>query len=283
MLLFLSLFTKCFYARHRLSPRVMLCCLSTNTSLPLSLSLSVSLCPPSQLISSDADGAIQRAGRFRVENGSSDEVTRKARHSGVFAATYLRETESASVFFSVVGKQTSDYTPGTWRRTDVHLENPEYHTRWFFKYFLGKGQCVHVRGRGLNAARGSPRDEHPLAVEIKVSSTCVAFLLWFTELISRSQVGQIGRPSAPCSHMPTESLVHTLILLESPWRMIKLDTKTDTVLDTLLGASFKGLTSLYLPSMFRGCVRPGANISQPYVQGVGSPRCYTADICMSQP
>lgn len=27
-----------------------------------------------QLISSDADGAIQRAGRFRVENGSSDEV-----------------------------------------------------------------------------------------------------------------------------------------------------------------------------------------------------------------
>ncbi|CAL8277210.1 unnamed protein product [Merluccius merluccius] len=60
------------------------------------------------LISSDADGAIQRAGRFRVENGSSDE--------------------------------TSDYTPGTWRRTDVHLENPEYHTRWFFKYFLGKGQ-----------------------------------------------------------------------------------------------------------------------------------------------
>lgn len=28
----------------------------------------------SKLISSDADGAIQRAGRFRVENGSSDEV-----------------------------------------------------------------------------------------------------------------------------------------------------------------------------------------------------------------
>lgn len=27
-----------------------------------------------QLISSDADGAIQRAGRFRVENGSLDEV-----------------------------------------------------------------------------------------------------------------------------------------------------------------------------------------------------------------
>ncbi|XP_030887989.1 GTPase-activating Rap/Ran-GAP domain-like protein 3 [Leptonychotes weddellii] len=58
------------------------------------------------LISSDADGAIQRAGRFRVENGSSDEN-----------ATAL---------------------PGTWRRTDVHLENPEYHTRWYFKYFLGQ-------------------------------------------------------------------------------------------------------------------------------------------------
>lgn len=40
-----------------------------HVSLSLCLSLS-----SSQLISSDADGAIQRAGRFRVENGSSDEV-----------------------------------------------------------------------------------------------------------------------------------------------------------------------------------------------------------------
>ncbi|XP_062409606.1 GTPase-activating Rap/Ran-GAP domain-like protein 3 isoform X7 [Sardina pilchardus] len=70
------------------------------------------------LISSDADGAIQRAGRFRVENGSSDEAT--------------------------------DYTPGTWRRTDVHLENPEYHTRWFFKYFLGK---VHQNYVGMDAEK----------------------------------------------------------------------------------------------------------------------------------
>ncbi|XP_041666370.1 GTPase-activating Rap/Ran-GAP domain-like protein 3 isoform X3 [Cheilinus undulatus] len=70
------------------------------------------------LISSDADGAIQRAGRFRVENGSTDE--------------------------------TSDYTPGTWRRTDVHLENPEYHTRWFFKYFLGK---VHQNYVGTDAEK----------------------------------------------------------------------------------------------------------------------------------
>uniref|UniRef100_A0A3P9JI80 GTPase-activating Rap/Ran-GAP domain-like protein 3 n=1 Tax=Oryzias latipes TaxID=8090 RepID=A0A3P9JI80_ORYLA len=70
------------------------------------------------LISSDADGAIQRAGRFRVENGSSDE--------------------------------TSPYTPGSWRRTDVHLENPEYHTRWFFKYFLGK---VHQNYVGNDAEK----------------------------------------------------------------------------------------------------------------------------------
>ncbi|XP_013862055.1 GTPase-activating Rap/Ran-GAP domain-like protein 3 isoform X6 [Austrofundulus limnaeus] len=70
------------------------------------------------LISSDADGAIHRAGRFRVENGSLDE--------------------------------TSDYTPGTWRRTDVHLENPEYHTRWYFKYFLGK---VHQNYVGTDAEK----------------------------------------------------------------------------------------------------------------------------------
>ncbi|XP_037014132.2 GTPase-activating Rap/Ran-GAP domain-like protein 3 isoform X1 [Artibeus jamaicensis] len=72
------------------------------------------------LISSDADGAIQRAGRFRVENGSSD--------------------ENASAL------------PGTWRRTDVHLENPEYHTRWYFKYFLGQ---VHQNYIG-NDAEKSP-------------------------------------------------------------------------------------------------------------------------------
>ncbi|XP_075041790.1 GTPase-activating Rap/Ran-GAP domain-like protein 3 isoform X2 [Mixophyes fleayi] len=70
------------------------------------------------LISSDADGAIQRAGRFRVENGSLDE--------------------------------SNDYTPGLWRRTDVHLENPEYHTRWYFKYFLGK---VHQNYVGTDAER----------------------------------------------------------------------------------------------------------------------------------
>uniref|UniRef100_A0A6J0UBP3 GTPase-activating Rap/Ran-GAP domain-like protein 3 isoform X1 n=1 Tax=Pogona vitticeps TaxID=103695 RepID=A0A6J0UBP3_9SAUR len=70
------------------------------------------------LISSDADGAIQRAGRFRVENGSVDE--------------------------------NADYAPGTWHRTDVHLENPEYHTRWYFKYFLGK---VHQNYVGTDAEK----------------------------------------------------------------------------------------------------------------------------------
>lgn len=43
----------------------------------------------SQLISSDADGAIQRAGRFRVENGSSDEV--QAANKGGIAQPRLPE------------------------------------------------------------------------------------------------------------------------------------------------------------------------------------------------
>ncbi|KAI2664629.1 GTPase-activating Rap/Ran-GAP domain-like protein 3 [Labeo rohita] len=96
------------------------CCLATNIvpsggMLQFYCKDQITSC---QLISSDADGAIQRAGRFRVENGSIDE--------------------------------TSDYTPGTWRRTDVHLENPEYHTRWYFKYFLGK---VHQNYVGTDAEK----------------------------------------------------------------------------------------------------------------------------------
>uniref|UniRef100_A0A8C7XXG0 GTPase-activating Rap/Ran-GAP domain-like protein 3 n=1 Tax=Oryzias sinensis TaxID=183150 RepID=A0A8C7XXG0_9TELE len=89
----------------------------SSTNIYKDTQICLSLCS-SQLISSDADGAIQRAGRFRVENGSSDE--------------------------------TSPYTPGSWRRTDVHLENPEYHTRWFFKYFLGK---VHQNYVGTDAEK----------------------------------------------------------------------------------------------------------------------------------
>uniref|UniRef100_A0A8C3CUC4 GTPase activating Rap/RanGAP domain like 3 n=1 Tax=Cairina moschata TaxID=8855 RepID=A0A8C3CUC4_CAIMO len=44
----------------------------------------------------------------------------------------------------------TDYTPGTWHRTDVHLENPEYYTRWYFKYFLGK---VHQNYIGTDAEK----------------------------------------------------------------------------------------------------------------------------------
>uniref|UniRef100_UPI00358E1862 GTPase-activating Rap/Ran-GAP domain-like protein 3 n=1 Tax=Myxine glutinosa TaxID=7769 RepID=UPI00358E1862 len=69
------------------------------------------------LISSAADGAIQRAGRFRVENGADD-----------------AEAEA----------------PPIWQRTDVHLENPECHTRWYFKYFLGNVHQIYV---GLDAER----------------------------------------------------------------------------------------------------------------------------------
>lgn len=51
-------------------------CLSTSSHALSGVrdSKHVPLCVSCQLISSDADGAIQRAGRFRVENGSSDEV-----------------------------------------------------------------------------------------------------------------------------------------------------------------------------------------------------------------
>ncbi|XP_077987218.1 GTPase-activating Rap/Ran-GAP domain-like protein 3 [Glandiceps talaboti] len=57
------------------------------------------------LISCDAGGAIQNAGRFRVEDGEPrDEV----------------------------------HIPNAGTGTDIHLENPEYQTRWYFKYFLGK-------------------------------------------------------------------------------------------------------------------------------------------------
>lgn len=114
-------------------------------------------------------------GPFRGQDASGWRMARPTRlHAkrvtwGFFATKYLHKTKSAFVFFWGLGKQTSDYAPGTWRRTDVHLENPEYHTRWFFKYFLGKGQCVHVRRRGLNAACGSLWGEHPLAVGMKVS------------------------------------------------------------------------------------------------------------------
>ncbi|XP_074871627.1 GTPase-activating Rap/Ran-GAP domain-like protein 3 [Carettochelys insculpta] len=96
------------------------------------------------LISSDADGAIQRAGRFRVENGSSDEVAKRDN-------SLLRITESEEENMPILCEhKNADFTSGTWRRTDVHLENPEYHTRWYFKYFLGK---VHQNYVGTDAEK----------------------------------------------------------------------------------------------------------------------------------
>lgn len=53
------------------------------------------------------------------------------------ASCLLSEYDSYSHNF--VRFQNATALPGTWRRTDVHLENPEYHTRWYFKYFLGQG------------------------------------------------------------------------------------------------------------------------------------------------
>lgn len=160
----------------------------------------MSLCPPSQLISSDADGAIQRAGRFRVENGSLDEVTCTVLlWFFCFCFLFLQHCVFVKLYpflFRGPGKQTSDYTPGTWRRTDVHLENPEYHTRWFFKYFLGKGQCVRAPRRGLNAASrqlpgqtSAGENESLLCVRGLPSLVQRAHLIW-------QVVQQKGPPSA---------------------------------------------------------------------------------------
>ncbi|XP_063288875.1 GTPase-activating Rap/Ran-GAP domain-like protein 3 isoform X3 [Pelobates fuscus] len=109
------------------------------------------------LISSDADGAIQRAGRFRVENGSLDE--------------------------------NIEYTPGTWRRTDVHLENPEYHTRWYFKYFLGK---VHQNYIGTDA------EKNPFFLSVVLSDQNnqrvpqYRAILWRKTKFTKRQHGTVG-------------------------------------------------------------------------------------------
>ncbi|XP_075435101.1 GTPase-activating Rap/Ran-GAP domain-like protein 3 isoform X4 [Ascaphus truei] len=113
------------------------------------------------LISSDADGAIQRAGRFRVENGSSDENT--------------------------------DYTPGTWRRTDVHLENPEYHTRWYFKYFLGK---VHQNYIGTDA------EKNPFFLSVVLSDQNNQRVPQYRAILWR----KIGTQKICLSYSPTKTL-----------------------------------------------------------------------------
>lgn len=129
----------------------------------LFLSLSLSVCVPLSPLAANfqrcrwghSEGRTLQGGERLIRRGCT-----RAHTQVYFLQLRILTSKSAFVFFRGWGKQTSDYTPGTWRRTDVHLENPEYHTRWFFKYFLGKGQCIHVRPRRLNAARGSPGDEY---------------------------------------------------------------------------------------------------------------------------
>ncbi|ELT91917.1 hypothetical protein CAPTEDRAFT_143813 [Capitella teleta] len=71
------------------------------------------------LISTDNDGHPQNAGRFRVESGE-------------------REQDEVSA-----DKCTNYSIP---LHAPVHLENPEFQTRWYFKYFLGKLHQNYVGG-----------------------------------------------------------------------------------------------------------------------------------------
>ncbi|KAL4617428.1 GTPase-activating Rap/Ran-GAP domain-like protein 3 isoform X1 [Arapaima gigas] len=124
------------------------------------------------LISSDADGAIQRAGRFRVENGSSDETT--------------------------------DYTPGSWRRTDVHLENPEYHTRWFFKYFLGK---VHQNYVGTDA------EKNPFYLSVVLSDQNNQRVPQYRAILWRKTGTQkISLPYSPTKTLSVKSILSAMNL-----------------------------------------------------------------------
>ncbi|XP_028828553.1 GTPase-activating Rap/Ran-GAP domain-like protein 3 isoform X3 [Denticeps clupeoides] len=124
------------------------------------------------LISSDADGAIQRAGRFRVENGSSDETT--------------------------------TYTPGTWRRTDVHLENPEYHTRWFFKYFLGK---VHQNYVGVDA------EKNPFYLSVVLSDQNNQRIPQYRAILWRKMgTVKISLPYSPTKTLSVKSILSAMNL-----------------------------------------------------------------------
>ncbi|KAF3821073.1 hypothetical protein GH733_011226 [Mirounga leonina] len=51
---------------------------------------------------------------------------------------YVDTVSPIVILTAAPGPHNATALPGTWRRTDVHLENPEYHTRWYFKYFLGQ-------------------------------------------------------------------------------------------------------------------------------------------------
>ncbi|XP_048845119.1 GTPase-activating Rap/Ran-GAP domain-like protein 3 isoform X4 [Brienomyrus brachyistius] len=124
------------------------------------------------LITSDADGAIQRAGRFRVENGSSEENT--------------------------------NYTPGTWRRTDVHLENPEYHTRWFFKYFLGKVHQNYV---------GTDTEKNPFFLSVVLSDQNSQQVPQYRAILWRkSGTLKISLPYSPTKTLSAKSILSAMNL-----------------------------------------------------------------------
>uniref|UniRef100_A0A8C5U4S0 GTPase-activating Rap/Ran-GAP domain-like protein 3 n=1 Tax=Malurus cyaneus samueli TaxID=2593467 RepID=A0A8C5U4S0_9PASS len=124
------------------------------------------------LISSDADGAIQRAGRFRVENGSSGENT--------------------------------DYAPATWHRTDVHLENPEYHTRWYLKYFLGK---VHQNYIGTDA------EKNPFFLSVVLSDQNSKRIPQYHSILWRKTGTQkICLPYSPTKTLSVKSILSAMSL-----------------------------------------------------------------------
>ncbi|XP_062446991.1 GTPase-activating Rap/Ran-GAP domain-like protein 3 isoform X2 [Rhea pennata] len=124
------------------------------------------------LISSDADGAIQRAGRFRVENGTSHENT--------------------------------DYTPGTWHRTDVHLENPEYHTRWYFKYFLGKVHQNYV---------GTDVEKNPFFLSVVLSDQSNQRVPQYRSILWRKTGTQkICLPYCPTKTLSVKSILSAMSL-----------------------------------------------------------------------
>ncbi|XP_021269880.1 GTPase-activating Rap/Ran-GAP domain-like protein 3 isoform X4 [Numida meleagris] len=142
------------------------------------------------LISSDADGAIQRAGRFRVENGSSDENT--------------------------------GYAPGTWHRTDVHLENPEYYTRWYFKYFLGKVHQNYI---------GTDSEKNPFFLSVVLSDQNYQRVPQYHSILWRKTGTQkICLPYSPTKTLSVKSILSAMSLEKfekSPREIFQPDIQKD--------------------------------------------------------
>lgn len=105
----------------------------------------------------------------------------------------------------------------------------------------------------------------------------MAFPLWFTELISSGQDGHTASPSAPCSHIPTETPMRFHILI-----LAILTPQTDTLLKmaflclrfTLLGVLFEVLASLTFPVFTVGVKGP--------VQTMATmcPRCWLSPLLL---